>query len=135
MGFDFSFMRRPFCLTNPDSQHKKIEIAPLPILSDIYRVKQKKIDTRMDDQLFKLVDGYARAHGMTRTQVVVAAVRQFFGMTPANPVAFAQSQGKTTPQNAPVGAEILRPSETFGSGSSTAPQPHSLKTGSDKFTT
>lgn len=55
-------------------------------------VKQKKIDTRMDDRLFELVDGYAKTHGMTRTQVVVAAVRQFFGITPANPVTFAHTQ-------------------------------------------
>lgn len=104
-------------------------------LSDIGSVKPKKIDTRMDASLYELVDSYARAHGLTRSQVVVAAVRQYFGISPSNPVAFAQSQGKAPPQNAPAGAEILKASASFGTGSSTAQQPPSLKTGSDKSTT
>lgn len=102
-------------------------------LSDIGGVKPKKIDTRMDARLYELVDSYARAHGLTRSQVVVAAVRQYFGISPSNPVAFAQ--GKTAPQSENVGAEILKASANFATGSSTAPQPHSLKTGSDKSTT
>jgi len=97
-------------------------------------VNKKKIDTRMDDHLFDLVDSYAKNNSMTRTQVVVAAVRQFFGLTPANPVAFAQSQGKSRPQAVAAGAAILTASANFATGSLTAPQPDSLKTGSGKST-
>lgn len=126
-------MRGRYCQTTSDKQDKKIiKVAVRPLLSDIDGVKPKKIDTRMDARLYELVDSYARAHSLTRSQVVVAAVRQYFGISPSNPVAFAQ--GKTTPQNEPVGAEILKASASFATGSSTATPPCSLKTGSDKST-
>lgn len=98
-------------------------------------MNHKKIDTRLPEDLHKLVSAYAEQNNLSRSQVVVASLRQFFGMMPSNPVAFAQSQGKTAPQSGNVGAEILKASENFATGSSTAPQPHSHKTGSDKSTT
>lgn len=52
-------------------------------------MKNKKIDTRLDDYLFALVDAYARRHGLKRTQVVVRAIEHYFGIRHADPVEFA----------------------------------------------
>ena len=97
-------------------------------LSDICGM-HKKIDTRLPEDLHKLVTAYAEQNNLSRSQVVVNSLRQFFGIMPSNPVAFAQSQGKTAPQSGNVGAEILRASENFAIGSTSAPQPNSHKTG------
>jgi len=129
----FSFMRRRHLSELCRLSNKK-HCAHLKI-SDICGVNHKKIDTRLPEDLHRLVSAYAEQNNLSRSQVVVASLRQFFGMMPSNPVAFAQSQGKTAPQSGNVGAEILKASENFAIGSSTAPQPHSHKTGSDKSTT
>ncbi len=58
-------------------------------MSDSRSVKVKKIDTRLDDYLFALVDAYAKRHGLKRTQVIVRALEKYFGIQHADPVEFA----------------------------------------------
>ena len=58
-------------------------------MSDSCGVKVKKIDTRLDDYLFALVDAYAKRHGLKRTQVIVRALEKYFGIQHADPVEFA----------------------------------------------
>jgi hypothetical protein len=58
-------------------------------MSDNSLVKSKKIDTRLDDYLFALVDAYAKRHGLKRTQVIVRALEKYFGIQHADPVEFA----------------------------------------------
>ena len=84
-------------------------------------MNQKKIDTRLDADLHALVSAYAFQNNLSRSQVVVAALRQFFGMIPANPVAFAQSQGKAQPQDqlGNAGAKTLLASANFDFSHST----------------
>lgn len=128
----FSFMRRrqlsELCRLSNKKDCVRLK------MSDVCGVNGKKIDTRVPDDLHELVAAYAAQNNLSRSQVVVAALRQFFGMMPSNPVAFAQSQGKARPQAVTAGAEILTASTNFATGSLTAPQPDSLKTGSDKST-
>lgn len=95
-------------------------------------MKTKKIDTRLEDYLFALVDAYARRHGMKRTQVVVQAIEKFFGIQHADPVEFASGKILATPRNrAPEtiilqdgpGGSVLKPSTMSDGGSEIARSP------------
>lgn len=61
-------------------------------------VKQKKIDTRLDDYLFALVDAYAKRHGLKRTQVIIRSLEKFFGIEHADPAEFARHQLQSGPR-------------------------------------
>lgn len=119
------FHRVPFCQTKKDSQHKKIawrgKSPTFPV------VKEKKIDTRLEDYLFALVDAYAKRHGMKRTQVVVMALEKFFGLHRADPVEFAKEKILPMPAPTPAlkfaeepGASMSDPSDGSAGGSETA---------------
>ena len=113
-------MRAHFCLRLSDKSNKNNCV--FLKLSDIGGVNHKKIDTRLPADLHDLVSAYAEQNNLSRSQVVVAALKQFFGMCPTNPVAFAQSQGKAFPQSQPepAGVKTLRASANFDSTPSTA---------------
>ena len=113
-------MRANICLRLSDMSNKNY--CTFQKLSDIGGVNHKKIDTRLPADLHDLVSAYAEQNNLSRSQVVVAALKQFFGMCPTNPVAFAQSQGKAIPQSPPAnaGAATLRASANFDSTPSTA---------------
>lgn len=92
-------------------------------------MKSKKIDTRLEDYLFALVDAYARRHGMKRTQVVVQAIEKFFGIEHADPIEFASGKILATPRSRAPETLILEdgptvsttdPSDASAGGSSTA---------------
>jgi hypothetical protein len=71
-------------------------------LSDIARVKlkkTKKIDVRLDQVLFDLVDAHAQASRLSRGQVVERALLHLFGQT----VTDALPQGKAPAQSQQVG--------------------------------
>jgi hypothetical protein len=71
-------------------------------LSDIARVKlkkTKKIDVRLDQELFDLVDAHAQASRLSRGQVVERALLHLFGQT----VTDAPPQGKGPAQSQQVG--------------------------------
>jgi hypothetical protein len=122
-------MRAHICLRLSDMSNKNY--CTFQKLSDIGSVNHKKIDTRLPADLHDLVSAYAEQNNLSRSQVVVAALKQFFGMCPTNPVAFAQSQGKASPQSpqAPAGVKTLRASESFDSTHSTATGKNSLPAG------
>ena len=86
-------------------------------MSDSVRVKlnkTKKIDVRLDQELFDLVDNYAQASRLSRGQVVERALLQLFGRPVAdNPI----HQGNDTPPEY-VGAKILKASKSSDSMSS-----------------
>jgi len=95
-------------------------------------VKTKKIDTRLEDYLFALVDAYASRHGMKRTQVVVKAIEKFFGIEHADPIQFAsgkilsksRSHAPETLilEDGPTGS-MLKPSRMSDGGSKIAQTP------------
>lgn len=101
-------------------------------------MKQKKIDTRLEDYIFALVDAYAKRHGMKRTQVVVLALEKFFGLHRTDPVEFAKEKILTMPRvdmpatmkaaEAP-GASIMDPSDKSAGGSETVYQPQRRRGG------
>ena len=102
-------------------------------------MKQKKIDTRLDDYLFALVDAFAKRHGLKRTQVIIRALEEFFGLEQADPKAFARTQGKTFAQSqgkahpqdqqGNAGAKTLKASANFDSTPSTATKKSSRPAG------
>ena len=96
-------------------------------MSDSVRVKllkTKKIDVRLDQELFDLVDNYAQASRLSRAQVVERALLQSFGRPVAdNPI----PQGNVAPQSS--ASNLFKPSETSDGGSSTANRPNSRKAG------
>jgi len=97
-------------------------------MSDSVRVKllkTKKIDVRLDQELFDLVDNYAQASRLSRAQVVERALLQLFGRPVADdPI----PQGKApTPERA--GAKTSKLSANLDTGSSKAGTGRFRKTG------
>lgn len=95
------------------------------MLSDIGRVKllkTKKIDVRLDQELFDLVDNYAQASRLSRAQVVERALLNLFG----RPVS---DHPQTPEKNGPQIAKIYRPSKTSDGGSSPAKTRNFRQTG------
>jgi hypothetical protein len=104
-------------------------------MSDNDLVKTKKIDTRLNDYLFALVDAYAKRHGLKRTQVIVRALEKYFGIQHADPVEFASrnilpTTAFHTPETTmmqethePPGGSTLDPSAASAGGSETAQEP------------
>jgi len=78
--------------------------------------KTKKIDVRLDQDLFDLVDNYAQASRLSRGQVVERALLQLFGRPVADD---PLTQGNdTTPERA--GVKTLKASRSLDSMSSIA---------------
>ncbi len=117
-------------------------------MSDTKKVKVKKIDTRLDDYLFALVDAYAKRHSLKRTQVIVRALEKYFGIQHADPVEFAsgnilpktvlhapisrvQLNDEKNPSE-PLGDSIHDPSEKSAGGSKTAKTPTRYQKGTGR---
>ena len=98
--------------------------AKRPFMSDTVSVKMKKtkkIDVRLDQALFDLVDNHAQASRLSRGQVVERALLQLFGQPVADdPI--PQGNDKT-PEHA--GAKILKMSKNLDSLSSIATKKNS----------
>ena len=95
-------------------------------LSDNGSVKTKKIDVRLDQDLFDSVDAFAKNSRLSRSQVVERALLQFFGHSLAeDPVQYGS--GKATPQDNSL--NVFIPSKTSVGGSSTATRPSSRRAG------
>ena len=114
-------------------------------MSDNSLVKSKKIDTRLDDYLFALVDAYAKRHGLKRTQVIVRALEKYFGIQHADPVEFASRNIlPTTAFHAPEttmmqetsenshGDSIIRPSTMSDGGSNSVKTPTRYQSGTKR---
>jgi hypothetical protein len=102
-------------------------------------LKTKKIDVRLDQELFDLVDNYAKSSRLSRAQVVERALLQLFGrpvmdnpITQGNAAPLKSSQKSSSkPSNVspPVGAEIATINEPLDSGSAPARRPSSRQAG------
>lgn len=78
--------------------------------------KTKKIDVRLDQELFDLVDKYAQASRLSRGQVIERALLQMFGRPVADdPI----SQGNDTAPE-PAGVKTLKASKSLDFMSSIA---------------
>ena len=113
-------MRRRHCQTMSGlSSGEKYLFATRLFMPDSVGVKlnkTKKIDVRLDQELFDLVDNYAQASRLSRSQVVERALLQLFGRpVEDSPI----HQGKANPPDS-VGVKTLRASESFDSTPSTA---------------
>jgi len=85
------------------SSEEKYLFAKRPYMSDTVSVKMKKtkkIDVRLDQALFDLVDNHAQASRLSRAQVVERALLHLFGQTVRDT---PSKQGKAPAQSAPIG--------------------------------
>ena len=95
-------------------------------LSDNESVKTKKIDVRLDQDLYDSVDALAKNSRLSRSQVVERALLQFFGHSLAeDPIKYGS--GKATPQDNSL--NVFIPCKPSVGGSSTATRPSSRQAG------